>query len=319
MRSKILESIKPVIQLSKFVRINQESIKAVCDNFHFRDVQHWSTASPFVFSDLNKKEKLHLLFILNSINFCYWGEPKWTIEYQGKQYDGAWGLLGCLRRALDQRIPILQAEYLAKISEEDLKKILRGNVIIPLFKDRLKILRENGTILKQRYKGNFANVIEKADRDAIKLLNLIISEFSSFNDFAIYKGHKVFFHKRAQLFISDIYRTFKRENYGQLKNIDQLTGFADYKIPQVLRKLGILEYSPELALKIDKKIPISPGNEEEIEIRANTLWAIEMMKEKIKEKIPNITSMDIDSYLWLLSQNKSPDDKPYHLTRTIFY
>ncbi|MBI4983696.1 hypothetical protein HZC32_03570 [Candidatus Woesearchaeota archaeon] len=43
------------------------------------------------------------------------------------------------------------------------------------------------------------------------------------------------------------------------------------------------------------------------------------MKKELKTTIPNVTSMDIDSYLWLLGQNKSPDDKPYHLTETIFY
>ena len=151
------------------------------------------------------------------------------------------------------------------------------------------------------------------------MLQILVSDFLSFNDFAVYKGKRVFFHKRAQLLISNVYRVFRGKSYGNLNNIDHLTAFADYKIPQVLRKLGILEYTSELTSKIDNRIPISAGLEQEIEIRANTIWAIEMIKEKLKPKIPSIKSFDIDSYLWLLSQDNSPDDKPYHLTRTIFY
>lgn len=89
MPNKILQSIKPVIKLSKFVKINQENIEAICKNFNSQDVQYWMAASPFNLSDLTETEKLNFLFVFNSINFCYWGEPKWTIEYKEKQYDGA--------------------------------------------------------------------------------------------------------------------------------------------------------------------------------------------------------------------------------------
>ena len=319
MKNQILESIKPVVFSSKFVKIKKENIKKFCCNFKLQDIQYWMEASPFDLSDLKDKEKLNFLFIFNSLNFCYWGDPKWTIGYKGQKYDGAWAMIACLLRAIEEKIPILKAEFLIGLTEEKLKEILKGNVLIPLFEERLKILRENGKILKQKYQGEFANVIKKAKKDALKLLQVLVSDFPSFNDFAIYKGRKVFFYKRAQLLIADVYRLFKGKDYGSLKNIEELTAFADYKIPQILRKLGILKYSPKLALKIDNKIPIPSGSEEEIEIRANTIWAIEMIKEKLKTKIPDIKSFDIDSYLWILGQNKSPDDKPYHLTQTIFY
>ena len=37
---------------------------------------------------------------------------------------------------------------------------------------------------------------------------------------------------------------------GAFHDIDRLTMFADYRVPVVLRQLGILEYSPELAFKV---------------------------------------------------------------------
>lgn len=311
----VLKSTKPVIKKSEFVKINKEKLKEFCRQFRPKEFQFWLDKLPFDFPKFRLKDELNFLFVLNSLQFCFWGDPKWTVEYKGKFYDGSLGLLACLIRAIENGFEILNWKYLAKIPEKDLKKIFAGNVEIPLFKERLRILRENSKILIEKFGGEIKNLIEKGERDALKLLDVIVNNFPSFNDFAIYKGNKVFFYKKAQLFISEI----SRRNLVKLKNIDKLTALADYKIPHVLRMLKILEYSTDLAEKIERKIEIPAKSEEEIEIRANTIWAVELMKREIKKKIPDIMSFDIDSHLWLLSQKKSPEDKSYHLTRTIFY
>ena len=41
------------------------------------------------------------------------------------------------------------------------------------------------------------------------------------------------------------------EGYGALTGMDQFTACADYKLPQALRKLGIISYAHELEEKID--------------------------------------------------------------------
>ncbi|MFH1657509.1 MAG: queuosine salvage family protein [bacterium] len=315
----ILESIKPVVEKSRYVKIKEEKIREICLGFGQRDVKYWMDESGFNLSKLNDQERLNFIFVFNSINFCYWGDPKWTIEYKGRQYDGAWGMLAAIIRAVENGILILEAEYLSNLSPEDLAKILEGNITIPLFSERLRILRENGNILLQKYHGQFSKVIEGAGKDTLKLLELLTVDFPSLNDYGTYDGQRVLFHKRAQLAVSDVYRTFKGQGLGELKQVVQLTAFADYKIPQSLRKLGILEYAPELSTKIDNRIQLPESSPEEVEIRANTIWAIELMKRELETKIPQITSMDIDSYLWLLGQKKSSEDKPYHLTKTIFY
>lgn len=319
MMNQILDSIKPVIKKSKHVKINEEKLKEICLKFDPDKIDYFTNESPYDYSKLDDLSRLNFIFVFNSINFCYWGNPKWTIEYKGKRYDGAWGMIASLGRALDNNIPLLDAKFLSSLTQVDLSEILKGNTTIPLFNERLQILRDNGKILAEKYNGQFSKVIEKSGNDTLRLLNILITDFPSFDDSTKYNGQKVIFHKRAQLAISDIYRTFKGKKFGNLKNIDVLTAFTDYKIPQSLRKLGILEYSQDLSAKIDNKIQIPKGSEEEIEIRANMIWAIELMKKELKTKNPNVTSIDIDSYLWLLGQNKSPDNKSYHLTETIYY
>jgi hypothetical protein len=319
MQNPVLKSTKIVIEKSKFVKINKENLLKFCSDFELKEIPFWLENAPFLLPKLNENEELAFMFISSSLVFCFWGEPKWTVEYKGKFYDGSWGLLASLTRAIENGFPILNFNYLAKIPEKDLREILKGNVEIPLFKERLNILRENASILIKKFDGSVKKLIQSGKGDALKLLNIIVKNFPSFNDFALYEGKKVYFHKRVQVFISDVHRKFKDKKFGKLKNIDKLTALADYKIPQVLRKFGIIEYSPELAEKVDNKIEIPKGSKEEIEIRANTVWAIELMKREIQKKIPEITAREIDSYLWFLSQKKSPDDKPYHLTKTIFY
>ena len=71
--------------------------------------------------------------------------------------------------------------------------------------------------------------------------------------------------------------------------------------------------------KIDNQMQIDKDSEEEVEIRANTIRTVEVMKNKIKTKIPNIDSIHINDHIWMLGQKKIENDKPYHHTRTIAY
>lgn len=317
--SKVLESTNFVTERAKHVKIKRSKINEFCKDFDHSHVGHWISEAPYDFTNLNDKEKLHFLLVFNSISFCYWGDPKWTVEYQGERFDGSWGMITALGRAIENKIPVLNMKYLASISDKDFEKITKANVKIPLFEDRLEIIREVGYVMTKKFEGDFSKLIDKAEGDAMKLLNLILLNFPSFSDSSTYKGKTVYFYKRAQLLVSDIYQMFRGKSYGNLKNISQLTACADYKIPQVLRKLRILSYSKELAEKVDKKINILKGSEEEIEIRASTIWANELIKRKLKERIPHIDSIHINDHLWLLGQIKLPDDKPYHLTRTTSY
>jgi len=315
----VLESTEPVTRLSEYVRIDENEVERFCSNLSSLDVRFWMDTIPFSYKSLSIKEELMFIFVFNSINFCYWGDPKWTIEHQGKSLDGAWGMIASLRRALEDGVPLLDSRFLSEIDESTLEQVFRGNKTIPLFAERLRILREVGNILGEKYNGDVTRIVERAEMDILRLLGVITTDFPSFYDGGTYKGQEVIFHKRAQLAIADFYRTFKGKGFGKFSNISQLTAFADYKIPQVLRKLGLLEYSQYLASKVDSKIEIPTGSPEELEIRASTIWAIELIRRELEGEAPGITAMDIDSYLWVQGQQKGSEDKPYHLTRTTAY
>ena len=315
----ILEGIKFVADNSTHVHIDMNRLEEKVLKFDSDKIQSWRDVAPFPVPTLENDQKVAFVMILDSLNFCYWGNPKWTIDYNGKDLDGSFGLMGCMYRALEDNIPILDPNFLEHMTVNDAKYIFKGNTNIPLFNDRLKILNEIGRNINKKYDGSFTKLVEKSDKDVFKLLTNIVEVFPSFNDVSRYKRREIQFYKRAQLAILDIYDEFHGSGIGEFYNINKLTACAEYKIPQILRKLGILQYDLNLSQKVDNKIELPKDNAEEIEIRANMVWTIELMKNRLVKRYPNITSAIIDNYLWVMSQDKSPSDKPYHLTRTIAY
>ena len=317
--NNILESCKFVVDNSKHVKINMDKVGDFCDYFNRKHINHWFNEAPFNIKKLNPKDRLHFLLVFNSISFSYFGDPKWRIKYNDKELDGAYGMIGAIGRAIENNIPILDSYYLSNISREDLERVLEGNVQIPLFQERLNILREIGKVLVDKFDGDFTNLILQSNGDSQKLLDLIIDNFPSFEDSSIYNGKKILFNKRAQLLVSDIYQVFYGEEFGNLENVSELTACADYKLPFVLRRLGIFSYSDYLLDKIDNKIILDKDSEEEVEIRANTIWVVDLIKRIIKDKIPDVDSIHINDHIWMLGQEKFENDKPYHLVRTTSY
>jgi hypothetical protein len=317
--NKILTSAQFVVKHSEHITIDSKAIDKFSAYFHQKHMKHWFHEASFNIKKLNAKERLHFLLVFNAISFSYWGDPKWNITYKGKKVDGAYGMIAAIGKAIEHKYPILDPKYLSTLSQADFENILKGNVQIPLCIERLQILREVGNVLLKKYNGDFSNLVLKANGDSQKLLELIISNFPSFQDTAIYQGKKIYIYKRAQLLVSDIYQAFEGKQFGSLKNIHELTACADYKLPLVLRRLGIFTYSKELSSKVDSRIQIHKGSREEIEIRANTIWAVELIKRKVKKNISQVDSIHINDHLWMLGQKKLKNDHPYHLTRTTAY
>ncbi|XP_058744086.1 uncharacterized protein LOC131616692 [Vicia villosa] len=74
---------------------------------------------------------------------------------------------------------------------------------------------------------------------------------------------------------------------------------ADYIVPAVLQQLGILKFSPKLASTIEASGEICPGTEEEVELRACSIHAVEKMRELISVKSGRqVLSVELDLWLW---------------------
>lgn len=63
---------------------------------------------------------------------------------------------------------------------------------------------------------------------------------------------------------------FDGEGYGDFPDIDKITMFADYRVPQILNSMGCLYYSPKLVSSITRHQLLEPGCALEIQLRGKS-------------------------------------------------
>jgi hypothetical protein len=112
-------------------------------------------------------------------------------------------------------------------------------------------------------------LVESANGSAAGLVNILARDFPCFRDEARFEGRRkpVRFLKRAQIFVADVWACFDGESYGAFRDIDKLTMFADYRVPQILSSMGCIYYSPQLTEAIRRGQIIKSGSSWEIQIR----------------------------------------------------
>ena len=308
----VLDSVESVVSQSQWVRFHPEPLKpAVAEWGHLLE-PHCAWQHPCHFFD-GSEETVRWIFVLDLLNHCFWpdvGSPVWTVNYQGESWSGYWGLAAALKNAIEQG---------HSITAEDLRGIFAGEGEIPLFAQRLANLREAGAVLRSRFDGEIVRLVDAARGSAVHAVRAVVEAFPSFRDEACHRGMTVYFWKRAQIFVADLYQAFAGKDWGAFRDVERLTAFADYKLPQVLRQLGVIAYHPDLARRVDQMELLPAGSEEEVEIRATTIWAVEALREAFQEAGIAAISMQVDQWLWRLGQLEAFRDRPYHRCRTIFY
>jgi len=260
------------------------------------------------------------VLVVDAINFCFWpdhvdvGEDVGRLEYEH--------VAGGVRRAATANAKALDARTLASMEVGDLQRMLEWPRPLPNEEERVRLLREVGAGLIEHFDGSALKLVAEARGSAARLVDLVLRYFPGFRDCAVYKGRQVHFYKRAQIFVGDVWGAFQGEGIGHFQDIcSSLTMFADYRVPVVLRELGILKYSEELVNAIRAEKIIMPNSEQEIEIRACTVEAVERIKDRLAVRDGLVvSSVVIDWMLWELGEKKRySSHEPHHRTLTIFY
>ena len=323
-RLGVLSATAQVVKDAQYLTLDRGAARALADRWALQPWPEQSGLDALHFFD-GTARTVNWVLVLDTLNFCFWGEPgqpRWQVEWHGQLLDGYNALAAALSRAVERGFCIWEADYLASMREDTLAEILApvdGSPPIPLFEARLANVREVGQVLRDRYHGEFASAVLLADRSAVSLALLLAREFASFRDTAAWQGITVPFYKRAQICVADLHTAFAGRDWGTFDDLDQLTAFADYKLPQLLRRYGVLVYSSELAEHVDLLQPIPAGSREEVEIRSATIWGVEWLRRELASRGMARPASAVDYRLWSDSQAKAPDALPYHRTRTIYY
>eukprot|EP00054_Salpingoeca_dolichothecata_P014191 m.79620 g.79620 ORF g.79620 m.79620 type:complete len:147 (-) comp20869_c0_seq1:67-507(-) len=116
---------------------------------------------------------------------------------------------------------------------------------------RRENLQQIGRILNQKFQGTFKTCISQAKNSAQKLLEIVLENFPCFVDKATYHEETIYLMKRAQILVADLWGCYQNESFGKFHDIDTLTMFADYRVPQILCQLELLSYDPLLLKRLN--------------------------------------------------------------------
>jgi len=321
MANPVLSSTLHVVKRARSVSINTDKINKLAEEWTKIRVVPPLWPKDFHFETENTRRLLDYVLILDSLNFCFWSKEesqKWHIKYDGEKYSGYFGLALALKRFFIEDPKRSTFDYLVNISFPEFAKMFAGEGKLLLLKDRWEIARAVSRVMLQTYNGNSERLVLSGSHQVSKFVPLVARRLPSFNDEAEYGGKKVYFWKRAQILAGDIYGATEGRGVGYFEDLNYLTAFADYKLPQILNYAGVLEYSPKLLKKIRERNLIKAGSREEVEIRSATVWAVEYLRETLLKYGGRMRSFEIDWLLWNESK-RIQMVKPHHLTQTIFY
>ena len=325
---------------SRFISKNLKHIKI--NNEKLREFSLWVSEQKFdEFADssnhpkkeeLNLEEQIRFVFIVDTLNFCFWPN---SMEYEDLTLFVKNGIK-------DKKLQNFDCDFFLNLQKKDFldlfSKLFKTDPFVQL-EERFRILKELSFVIKNKFGNSFLNFLENSDFCASKLLNLILMNFTNFQDHAVYKGRQVFFYKRAQILVGDINEallsyckhfetlTNTEKNYlekfnknKKLENLELLTSFADYRVPQVLNYKEIIIYSESLQKAVQNGIQLAPCSEEEIEIRGVMIFLVSEVVRILKEDFyKDFLDIEVDWILWQYGEKFVKYKFPHHKVLGIFY
>jgi len=323
--SPVTASLRPVIENSRDVQTHYEKIAEVASWMAYEDLPLPNLAIPF---GLEKTPDVAMDFVMagNTVDTAFTDfktHVKFQVDYAGEHHSDSDAMFACLKRAMDNGIPVLDGKFLATISRADMQKIFAGNIEMPMLDEKIAVWQEAGKVLTAKYGGRFYNFIKSCPPrlyDSGKgLVERLAAEFPRYNDVSKYDGHEIKFYKLTQLGFWQIYSGLHETGAFKLEDPQKMTAFADYIVPVALRLMGMTSYSPALEKAINSHQMIPRDSRKEIEIRAHCLYATALLAaeiNKLRSPEEQVIIPQIDARLWTHYHTTS---WPHHLTETIMY
>jgi len=320
--SKVLKSVSDMMSEAKHLKINDNNIEEVSD---------WLAYEEFTFPKNNDRKIdpdnfIRTTMLINTLNFAFTdfdNSIKYEITRNGNKLSDSEAMFTQIHEAIDSGINLLDGEVQAGLTFQDLENIFKGNIEMPMLQERKDILNQVGQKLVNSYEGDWINFINSCPKKLYSngegLIEKLISEFPRFNDSSSYKGKDIHFYKLAQLAFWGIHGELSHSNYFNIEDINAMSAFADYIVPVALKVMKIVEYSEDLNEKINNGILIERDSEEEIEVRAASLFATAKLTEAINLRRPANKAIIIPQLDYRLWKSYHATHHPHHLTYTIMY
>lgn len=238
---------------------------------------------------------------LNSINYQFWdlGQAGEFLRYEFEGIQGAMGMRKAFERAwFDPESPLSLARQGIPLTLDDIQAVFGD---IPSPQSRVDILNEVLTSSRlEQFSRSFIDAVDAQGRISTEMAKHLADTFpQAYGDQLL---------KKSQLAISEVWT--KALDAGKPVECE-LTAFADYQIPNILRAMGVLDYADDLAQQIDQFKPIAENSHDERAIRAASILAVEKIAQATGSNVAAV-----DHYLWT---RRKEAQTPFHLTFTTAY
>ena len=321
----VVESVIPVIDKSVYVSTKIDEIKKVASWMAYEEFPLRNSSQDIQTQDF-AEEHIKSTMLMSCINFAFTdfdSQIKYEVKDSGSVLSDSEAVIHQLNRTIASGLDLTSGDVMASLTIQDLEKIFKGNIKMPMLEERLTILNQVGVKLVDSYEGSWITFInscpQKLYHNGEGLVEKLVTEFPRFNDVSDFQGDEVKFYKLAQLGYWGIHAALSHTGYFKLEDIHRMSAFADYIIPVALNLFEITDYSGELKRDINDGVEIPASSQKEIEIRSHSLYATSLLTEEINKLRPSEKKIIIPQLDWRLWKTYHATHWPHHLTKTIMY
>ena len=223
----------------------------------------------------------------SSVVWCLWppdGEEPWRAQLDGVWLDDAPGIWACFTRAFSREIEIeaIDADFFA------------GRGSLQMVPERIERLRDAAGSLQSRWDGSALNLLDEAGYHAATASELVIETIPGFSDRPLSAVGGLRFDKLAHLAIA----MMAARSPHPITGLGEFPVYPDYMLPRHLRHQGVLVYSPDLAMAVDRRRLIPEDSDWEHAIRWATIYAAEQLRARLTGVGNPVTTPQLDYYLW---------------------
>jgi hypothetical protein len=222
--ARVREAAAEVARRARHVRIENEEVEELA-GLLARERPAQPSLDPAQRGFADEATTVAYVITLNAINFGSGWFPHLA------KRDGLSGYLtiaGALRERFEREGAWSAAE-LEGLRAEDCARLF-GQKHEPPVSELMALfaqaLNELGAFLAREHRGRFAGPVEEARGSAEQLVRSL-ARMPLYRDVARYEGFEVPFYKRAQITCSDLAEALRGRGLGQLRDVDELTLFAD--------------------------------------------------------------------------------------------
>ena len=136
MFDKIRSSCFTVMENNPYVKINYDKLDEFIKEIKCDDLENWLLYNPYNLLDLGIEKIINFLLFFEAIDYSFWGSIKWSIETDDGIKDGSDVLLYAMLKYVRESGKV----DFGDLSLDEFKKILKGNVEIPLLEERYRTI-----------------------------------------------------------------------------------------------------------------------------------------------------------------------------------